>query len=296
MLTARGLVALTLILPFAQTQLVQSLPQCVQSCIDQSEDDNCSVTDIKCLCRASAGNFLPDLITCMHGNCDNDLDNNLLLTPLQFACEIAGTPIPDSAIQNAEDVGSSLATQATATKTVTVGGGSAATSGGSGGRGGSEVTTTVQVASPSITTVTVTTTERDGSIIAVAYPVTEWLTTTLSGSGSTVTSISSGATVVSTYTTTDSKGHTTTQKTTVTETTTPSSAAASSSSDSTTIVTTTAAAAKTSSSSTSKTKGAPSPDETNSSPFKDEPSSAAKVKVDNWLGLIIFLTLGILWF
>jgi len=310
MLTVRALVALAIFLPLAQSQLVQSLPDCVQQCIDQSGDDNCSVSDIKCLCRASAGNFLPNLITCMHGDCDNSLDNNLLLTPLQYACEIVGTPIPDSAIQNAENVGSSLATQATATRTVvvTVSGGSAVTSGasasgasasgnGGGGKGGSEVTTTIQVpASPSITTVTTIATERDGSVIVVAYPVTEWLTTTLSGSGSTVASVSNGATIVSTYTTTDSKGHTTTQKITVTETTTPSSAAASSSSDGTTIVTTTAAAAKTSSSSTSKTKGAINPIETNSSPFQDEPSSAATANVDDWLGLIIFLVLGILWF
>lgn len=292
MLSVKILVALAIYyLPLAQTQLVQSLPQCIQDCINQSEDDNCSVSDIKCLCRASAGNFLPDLITCMHGNCDNSLDNDLLLTPLQLACEFAGAPIPDSAIQNAEDVGSSLATQSEVTMTVTMAG-SSATGGGSG------VTTTVEVASPSITTVTVTTTERDGSIIVVAYPATEWTTTTISGAGSTVTSVSKGAAVVSTYTTTNSEGHTTTQKTTVTETTTPSSAAISSSSDSTTIVTTTAAAAETSSSgtSTSKTKDAPSPDETNSSPFKDEPSLAVKQQVDNWLGLGIFLTLSMLWF
>jgi hypothetical protein len=126
---ARGasLMLTSVFLRLAQSQFVASLPKCIQNCIDQSGDENCSVTDIKCLCRASSGNFLPDLITCMHGNCDNGLDNDLLLTPLQLVCEIAGTPIPDSAIQNAENAGSSLATQVT--KTVTMGGPSVTGSG-----------------------------------------------------------------------------------------------------------------------------------------------------------------------
>lgn len=111
-LPIRAVIALSfLFLPLIRAQFVSSLPQCVQNCIEQSTDDNCEIADIKCLCRASAGNFLPDLIICMHGGCDNDLDNNLLLTSLQLACVIAGTPIPDSAIRNAENEASSLATQ-----------------------------------------------------------------------------------------------------------------------------------------------------------------------------------------
>jgi hypothetical protein len=98
------------ILPFGQGQSVFSLPQCVQNCISQSQDDNCQITDIKCLCRASsAGNFLPGLITCTHAECDNTFDNDLLLTPLQLVCEIAGIPIPASALANAENQASSLA-------------------------------------------------------------------------------------------------------------------------------------------------------------------------------------------
>lgn len=251
-----------LLFRLAQSQLIASLPQCIQDCIDQSQDENCSILDIKCLCQASAGNFLPNIITCMHGNCDNDLDNNLLLTPLQFACELAGTPIPESAIQNAENAGSSIATQVT--KTVTMG--RPSTTG-----GGFEATTTVNVGSSSVSTVTVTTTDG-GTVIAVVYPVTEWRTTTMSGSGSTLTSTESPSSSDSA----DSNSH---------------------SSESTTLVTTSLAAAATSSSQTSASKTRPpNPDLTNSSPFKDTHSGAVKKRVSNCLGLAIFLGMGILWF
>lgn len=260
-------------LPLAKPQLVQSLPQCVQDCIDQSEDENCSISDIKCLCRESAGNFLPDLVTCMHGNCDNELDNNLLLMPLQFACDLAGAPIPDSAIQNAEDVGNSLATQVT--RTVTVGGGPSVT----GSAFGDGFTTTVSIASPSITTVTITATERDGSIIVIAYPVTDWQTTTVSGSGSIVTSAFNGAAV-----------------STSGEYTTPL-VQPFASSGSTSVLTTGLATAKASSSDTtaSKTIKAPTADETNSSPFKDESSPAVRWEIHHWEAFGILLLWGILW-
>jgi len=246
-------------LHLAQSQIVASLPRCIQNCIDQSEDDDCSVTDIKCLCRASAGNFLPDLITCMHGNCDNNLDNNLLLTPLQFACEIAGVPIPDSSIQNAENAGISLTSQIT--KTVTVGA-SSSTGGGFG------ATTTLEVEPSHVSTVTVTTTEG-GSIIAIIYPVTEWRTTTASGSRSTVTPVSTESSL--------------------------SSGNSDSNSESTTIVATSLAAAKTSSHFASKTEKGPSPDETDSAPFTDTNSPAAKEKVGYCLVMTILLGMGNLW-
>jgi len=323
MFTIKVLLALaTFVLPLVLAQFVTSLPQCIQNCITQSQDDNCEVSDIACLCRASAGNFLPDLVTCIHGNCDNDLDNNIFLAPLQFACEIAGAPIPESALKNAENDASSLASQLTTT--VTMGGASAT--------GSSETMTVVESATPSLSTVTVTTTEG-GSTLGIVYPVTEWLTSTLSGSGSTLTSLSTmspsirivplvvigtdsaGSTytstttqpgTLSTYTTTDSMGHTTTQESTYTETTTlspssssSSSASSSSSDSSTTIVTTSLAAAKTSSSNTSasKTSTAPSEDSTNSSPFKNT-NSAFKERVGGnpFLGLGILLVMGIMWF
>jgi len=284
------LILSTLAIPLAHPQFVSSLPQCVQNCISQSQDDNCEVTDVRCLCRASAGNFLPDLITCMHGDCDNSLDNNLLLTPLQITCEIAGAPIPASALRNAENQASSLAAQVTTTVTM---GGSSAT-------GNSEATTTVSMAS-SVSTKTVTKTES-GSTIYLIYPITVGSTTTVSGHPSTVTSISTEASV-STYTTTDSRGSTVTETSTYTETpaSSPSGAAASSVS-STTTFTTKVQADKTSSSSSSSSASKTSiedPEATNSSPFtttNGKQNAGGRESVGNWMGLSVVLLVCCLWF
>jgi len=248
------------ILPFGQGQSVFSLPQCVQNCISQSQDDNCQITDIKCLCRASsAGNFLPGLITCTHAECDNTFDNDLLLTPLQLVCEIAGIPIPASALANAENQASSLASQPTVT---------------------------VTVSSPSATAIT-------GTDTTVSEPS--------SLSTVTVTKTQLGSTIYEVYTTTiDSRGSTVTQKTTYTETATASAHISSSTTNShSTTLTTIIAGAKTSSSSTAKTRTttAPSPDSTNSAPFKDtNGNSAVRMEVlGSWLGWSILISFGFIW-
>ncbi|KAG4425646.1 hypothetical protein IFR04_001108 [Cadophora malorum] len=314
--------------PLAQGQFVDDLPQCIQDCIDQSPDTNCDISDIGCICRASAGNFLPDVVTCMHGNCDNNLDTNLLLTPLQFACMIAGSPIPGSAIRNAENAASSLATQVTTTVTM----------GGSSADGGAGATTTVYSPSVSVSTVTVTTTQSGRTWYQI-YPITVESTTTVTGPTSTLTSVSTasptnggftgvvpiivvstdseGSTytstttqpgVISTYTTTDSRGSTMTQKSTITETastseTSPalgdnsSSSSASETTDSSESTTTTSvAAAMTSSSATtlSTTRNAPNPDATNSSPFKDT-NAAGTLAARSWLGLSVLLVVMCIW-
>lgn len=249
--------------PLVQTGFVSSLPQCIQDCIDQSQDDNCSVTDVACLCRASAGNFLPDLITCMHSNCD--LDDDLLLTPLQIVCEIAGAPIPESAIRNAENQASSLDAQTTTTVTV---GGSSAT-------GGSEATTTVSmtVMKSSVSTKTVTKT-KDGSTVYVVYPITVGSTTTVSGKPSTVTSVSTKSTGWS------------------------SSEAASDSVSSTTTLTTSVQAAERSSSGLpSSTTSTRKPEVTNSSPFTTTNGNrASKESVGSLLGLSVFLMACCFWY
>ncbi len=284
------LVFSALTIPLANTQFVSSLPQCVQNCINQSQDDNCSVTDVACLCRASAGNFLPDLIICMHGECDNSLDNSLLLTPLQLACEIAGAPIPASALRNAENEASSLVAQVTTT--VTMGGSSAS--------GSSEATTTVLMPL-SVSTETVTTTQS-GSTIYLLYPITVGSTTTVSGDPSTVTSISAAATV-STYTTTGSQGSTIMETSTYTQTSGKSSSgAASSSVSSTTTFTTSIQAAETSSSassslSASKTTTANHPEITNSSPYTTtNGNGGCRASAGNWFGLSAVLVVCCLWF
>jgi len=276
-----------LAIPPAHTQFVSSLPQCIQNCIDQSQDDNCEVTDVACLCRASAGNFLPDLVTCMHGECDNSLDNDLLLTPLQLICEVAGIPIPESAIRNAENQASSLGAQVTTTVTL---GGSSAT-------GGSEATTTVSVAS-SVSTKTVSKTES-GSTIYLIYPITVGSTTTVSGNPVTVTSISIEVSI-RTYTTTNSRGSTVTKTSTYTKSTGGSLwGAASSSVSSIKTFTTSVQAVETSSSlsSVASKTSTKNPANTNSSPFTTtNGNSGCRKDVGNWLGLSVLLVVCCLWF
>ncbi|KAE8453762.1 hypothetical protein EG329_009273 [Mollisiaceae sp. DMI_Dod_QoI] len=289
---SRAALALSILsLPIIHAQFVSSLPQCVQDCISQSQDDNCEVTDIKCLCRASAGNFLPDLITCMHGNCDNALDNDLLLTPLQLACQLAGVPIPASALRNAENEASSLASQVTTT--VTVGGSSAS--------GGSGATTTID-SGDTQSTVTITST-KSGKTIDEIYPVTMDSTTTISGPTSTITASHTVSLSKVFITTTNSVGSTytfaishpgTTRASKMTVTITTATNPTGGNSDTTT--TTSVAAQETSSSLSSSNKGskttkAPDPDETDSAPFKDTNSGA--VRTDEcaslwlWLGALV---------
>lgn len=203
------------LLPGVHSQFVNALPRCIRDCITQSQYQNCQISDIACLCRASRGMFLPDLVNCMHSDCI-DIDTNVLLAPLQFACELAGAPIPDAAVESAANQDST--TQVQVTKTVTMG----------------EATRVVSTA-------TVTTTEDD-STYTVVYPITIDQTTTVSGEPSTITTTtrdgptalipiiivstdSEGSTYttttsqpgsISTYTTTDSDGSTVTQESTIT--------------------------------------------------------------------------------
>lgn len=292
---SRAVLALSILsLPVIHAQFVSSLPQCVQDCISESQDDNCEVTDIKCLCRASAGNFLPDLITCMHGNCDNDLDNNLLLTPLQLACQVAGVPIPASALRNAENEASSLASQITTTVTL---GGSSAT-------GGSEATTTVS-SGYTQSTVTITTTES-GKTIYEIYPVTMDSTATVSGPTSTITASHTVSLSQVLITTTNSVGstytfalsHPGTTRNSITIPITTGTASAGENTDTTT--TTSVAAQETSSSPSSSNKGsktskAPNPDETDSAPFTDTNSGAVRAgdRASHWLWLGVLVS--VLW-
>jgi len=98
-------------LPMAVAQL--NLPSCISKCIDQSTDDSCQITDVKCICRESNGAFLPNMVLCIHGACDNSINVSDLLTPLSLACDLAGTPISSWALQNAESAASSIATVTT---------------------------------------------------------------------------------------------------------------------------------------------------------------------------------------
>ncbi|EKD15880.1 acetyltransferase, GNAT family [Drepanopeziza brunnea f. sp. 'multigermtubi' MB_m1] len=175
-------------------------------------------------------NFLTDVVTCAHNSCDNYFDTNLLSTPLQLACMLAGSPIPDSAIQNAENQATSLATQVTPTLTVVE----------DPANGGAEPKTTIYTLLPPVSTVTHTTTKSWSTMYQI-YPITIRRTTiseptskftsistlistnsstgvgpiviiSTDSEGPTRTSTSTQPGVVSTYSTTDSQDSTMTQK------------------------------------------------------------------------------------
>jgi hypothetical protein len=133
------------IIPSISAQLNELAP-CISQCIDQSTDDSCSIFDIKCICRESNGRFLPDLITCIHGACDNSISVDTLLTPLDLMCQLAGTPLSTSALENAEALGSSLA---------------------------HEVTKTVTAETTDVITTTLTITDG-GTTFILGYPITVW--------------------------------------------------------------------------------------------------------------------------
>lgn len=130
--------ALLLTSPLAFAQF--SFPDCVNQCVDQSTDDSCALTDIKCICRQSNGRFLPDLVTCMKAECNDALSVDELLGPMESLCNIVGTPISDKALDNARNMDSA-----------------------------SPVTTTVFAPSPSFTTVT---TKQGSQTVILVSPVT----------------------------------------------------------------------------------------------------------------------------
>ncbi|KAH6678356.1 hypothetical protein B0J14DRAFT_582514 [Halenospora varia] len=301
------------LLPSAKAQLsVSDLPQCMQQCINSSDDENCSATDIACLCRASSRNFLPNLVTCMRWQCSDSVfsDVSLLLTPLQIACKLAGAPIPSAAIRNAQSIASSLDNQVTTTVTM----------GGSSTTGSAQATTTVL--SLSVTTTTTTTT-RDGTTNVLVFPITI-SRATVTGVPSTVpvtatsgyTSISSGRTV----TTTDSRGNsitgiatssdrvlTTTNLAGSTITTTKGGSSFSTSSHSSSSHSSLTSAAGQGGQSTSathsggtsisgtssRTSSSPAESETNSSPFLNTNNPASRSKVSrSLLGIGILMGLG----
>ncbi|MCJ1255503.1 hypothetical protein MMC24_003319 [Lignoscripta atroalba] len=85
-------------------QVIADLPQCWQNCIN-NRDFTCSDTDIPCICQASRGTFLTDVVACVNSACssDTDLGPDLVLSLLEAMCQFAGIPIPPDVIQSAED-------------------------------------------------------------------------------------------------------------------------------------------------------------------------------------------------
>jgi hypothetical protein len=113
---------------------------------------------------------LTSLLTCIKSNCDNSLNTDLLLSPLELTCDLAGVPISSAVVSSAIQA-------ATTTAIVT-----------------SYVTDTVtqsyywQSSFATIaTTVVIPITEGNGSTVIVAFPVTIEASTTIYGSPSTST-------------------------------------------------------------------------------------------------------------
>jgi hypothetical protein len=95
-------------------QATAPLRQCIPQCIDQSRDEDHSLTDIKCLCQESDGGSLHDVLTCMG---DKGFSINKLLSSLQAACELAGVLISLTALGDTGGRSSSLPAQPTVTST-----------------------------------------------------------------------------------------------------------------------------------------------------------------------------------
>jgi hypothetical protein len=238
------------------------------------------------------GRFLPDLVICIHGACDQSLNVSQLLDPLSTLCSLLGTPVSQSALENAELQASSLAAQTTVTQTVTYTAGNVAPT-----PVGPATASTTTGGQP-LTVVTIVATSEAASTATQTLPSTTVYTglipvviigTDSAGSvyTSTTTEPGAGGVIVQTVTTTNSAGST--------YTTTSSSSSGSGSVSSTTTATTSVAAQSTVGSfATSKTSTAPNTDSTNSSPFGYQ-SAAGQDRVESFLGMAIFFVVVGFW-
>ncbi|KAI9752052.1 MAG: hypothetical protein M4579_005780 [Chaenotheca gracillima] len=107
---AQAATPLVLLVAAVRGQGLSSIPPCYQNCITNSGDFTCNGIDLPCICRLSNGNFLTDVITCIHSKCDNQLNPNDLLQPLALGCSLVGSPISPQALNNAQDAGSPTTT------------------------------------------------------------------------------------------------------------------------------------------------------------------------------------------
>lgn len=304
-----SLLTLTALLS-SRVQSQISFPQCIRDCIDASPDTTCSTSDIACLCRASRSQLLPNIVTCMHNNCVT-IDPTILLSPLQFACQIAGATLPQSVIDAAESRARELETaQPTATVTneftrissVSV-----------------EITTTVAGKGSTQTLIYPITIERTQTVSGEPSTVTKEGTsqtvlvpvvlTTTDSAGSTITTTVSRAGAVNTVTTTDSRGSTVTERTTLISTTTAAGGGGSSAQDqnssgesdgtttlleSTTVAGVPFTSTNPAGSSPTQNNGRPA-SETNSAPFLDTNAGAelSAKSVWSWAGLVFLGAAGV---
>lgn len=251
----------------------QVFPNCIRTCIDDSQYSNCQVTDLACLCRAgrSSGSFLPDLVTCMHNSCI-DISVDILLSPLEVACVMAGASLPDSVVNAANSKASSLATETQtqmATTTATT-----------------EFTRVVQ------TTITMT---EQGSTDTVVFPVTFERTKTVSGEPSTVTKDATAS---------NSSSRSSALSSVLSSVVSSVRSSSSTSQESTTTILTsttvlggavTSTIANTQSGAATSSPGVPA-SETDSAPFTNTNAAGKVVSEGSWFGMGILVVMGTVWF
>ncbi|MCJ1372247.1 hypothetical protein MMC20_003470 [Loxospora ochrophaea] len=97
-----------------RSQVIAELPQCWQNCIND-RNFSCAEDSISCLCEISRGSLLADIVTCVKQNCQDDLNPDLLVTPLEVACDAVGEPIPSAAIASAESAAQTVLPTVTST-------------------------------------------------------------------------------------------------------------------------------------------------------------------------------------
>ncbi|MCJ1226583.1 hypothetical protein MMC12_003236 [Toensbergia leucococca] len=290
-----SLALLLLLAPAVLSQLVSDLPQCWQNCVND-RNFSCADTDLSCICQLSDGHFLPSVVTCIKSNCDNALDDSLLITPLQALCASAGHPIPSSIIISAEQA------EQTATSTL----GSITTS--DGGLVG--VITTTTGGGFSTSTVTGYVLDSAGNKHSVAVPLVYDSSTTIYGQPVTITDAqaiatgrptpiplggaSSLAASTSSSSAASSSSTSTISSTTMSTSQTPISV---SSLTSNTPISTTTASSSSSHSTTSQSPStsATSTTDSNGSPFSMQ-GAGTRQEAGSWLGLTIVLLAGISWY
>ena len=191
-MSARILLSLSVLLfcvfSLSSSQTLSNLPECWQACITSANNFNCATLDVPCkfnspsscyrsrssllrtsgVCQAWNGGVLASALSCIKSTCDPSLDADLLISPLELFCDLAGVSVSSAVISSALQTAT---TPATMTRYVT-----------------DTVTesyywqSTFETIS---TTVVVPVTGSDGHTVIVAFPVTIEPSTTVYGAPST---------------------------------------------------------------------------------------------------------------
>jgi len=93
--------------------------QCIDSCIGFSD---CGISRPKCMCKASRGSFLDNVLVCMFFHCTSELPNaeSQFLVPMELGCASINKPIPEDSIEQAEGVLKTLLGRLSGTPTSTI--------------------------------------------------------------------------------------------------------------------------------------------------------------------------------